>query len=314
MNVNKCFSTVVPASRLPFGPGESPALLPFVIIFFFMTLFAQAENLEKQIDARVKEFGATIVGIYFEDPEGDVFSKNSDEIFHAASTMKVPVMMEVFRKIEKGKLRLDQPVTVKNEFTSILDGSPYSLTPEEDTDTEIYKLIGQTLTLGQLVERMINRSSNLATNIVIELANAQDVMALMKEIGASGMTVLRGVEDIKAYEAGKNNTTSAKALAVCLKAILNSEYFSESSRLEMFKILLSQTSKVIAKGIDAERLGLKVASKDGWITEINHDAAIIQDAKGRNSILVILTKGVKEQERGDALVAALARDIWTTLK
>jgi beta-lactamase class A len=276
-------------------------------------MFAHAQNLENQIDARVKEYGASIVGIYFEDSEGDVYSRNSEEVFHAASTMKVPVMMEVFRKVEKGTLRPDQPITIKNQFASILDGSPYSLTPEEDSDTEIYKLIGQTLTLEQLVERMINRSSNLATNIVIELANAQDVMALMKQIGADGMTVLRGVEDIKAYEAGKNNTTSAKALGTCLKAILNPEYFSESSREEMFKILLSQTSKVIAGGLDADRNGLKVASKDGWITEINHDAAIIQDAKGQISILVILTKGVKEEERGEALVATLARDVWTAL-
>ena len=286
----------------------------FLLIFLSVAMFAHADNLENQIDARVKEYGATIVGIYFEDSEGNVYSRNSDEVFHAASTMKVPVMMEVFRKIEKGKLRLDQPITVKNQFASIFDGSPYSLTPEEDSDTEIYKLIGQTLTLGQLVERMINQSSNLATNIVIELANAQDVMELMKEIGANGMTVLRGVEDIKAYEAGKNNTTSAKALGVCLKAILNPKYFSESSRTEMFQILISQTSKVIAKGLDADRNGLKIASKDGWITEINHDAAIIQDGTGRNSILVILTKGVKEEERGEALVAALARDVWQSLK
>ncbi len=285
----------------------------FSIFFFLFSIVAHAGNLENQIADRMKEYGATIVGIYFEDPEGDVFSLNSDEIFHAASTMKVPVMMEIFRKIENGKLRLDQPVTVKNQFKSIIDGSLYSLTPEEDSDTEIYRMIGETRTLGQLVERMINQSSNLATNIVIQMADAQDVMAMMKEIGASGMTVLRGVEDIKAYDAGKNNTTSARALAICLKAILNPKYFSESSREEMFKILISQTSKKIAKGIQADQKSLKVASKDGWITEINHDAAIIQDANGKNSILVILTKGVKEEPRGTALVAALAGDIWTAL-
>jgi beta-lactamase class A len=255
-----------------------------------------------------------MVGIYFEYPDGDFYSLNSDHVFHAASTMKVPVMMEIFRKIEQGKLKLDQPVVVKNEFASIMDGSKYSLTPEEDTDTEIYQLIGQTLTLHQMVERMINQSSNLATNIVIQLANAQDVMALMKQIGADDMTVLRGVEDIKAYDAGKNNTTSARALAECLKAILNPEYFSESSRQEMFKILLSQHSKLIAEGINANAKGLKVASKDGWITEINHDAAIIQQPDGKNSILVILTKGVKQQEQGEKLVQTLANDIWSSLR
>ena len=285
----------------------------FFVCFLLLFAIAEAENVENKIAERMKEFGATEVGIYFEDPEGDVFSLNSDSIFHAASTMKAPVMMEIFRKVEQGKLKLDQPVIVKNEFVSIMDGSPFSLTPQDDSDTEIYKLIGSTLTLRQLVERMINQSSNLATNIVIQMANAKDVMALMTEIGANGMTVLRGVEDIKAYEAGKNNTTSARALAVCLKAILNSKLFSENSRQEMFKILLSQTSKTIAKGLQADQKGLKVASKDGWITEIHHDAAIIQDKDGKNTILVILTKGVKEEQRGEALVATLAADIWSTL-
>ncbi|MCI0603274.1 class A beta-lactamase-related serine hydrolase [bacterium] len=284
-----------------------------VCCFLLIFGMAQTASVETKIADRMKEFGATTVGIYFEDPEGDVFSLNSNEIFHAASTMKVPVMMEIFRKVEKGKLQLDQPVVVKNEFASIMDGSAYSLTPEEDSDTEIYKLISKTLTLRELVERMINQSSNLATNIVIQMANAKDVMALMKEIGADGMTVLRGVEDIKAYEAGKNNTTSARALAVCMKTILNSKLFSENSREEMFKILLSQTSKTIADGLQADQKGLKVASKDGWITEIHHDAAIIQDKNGKNTILVILTKGVKEEPRGEALVATLAADIWAAL-
>src|SRR5688572_5064125 len=139
--------------------------LSFYLLALLFALVSHAQNLENKIAERKKEYGATIVGIYFEDPEGDVYSQNSNEVFHAASTMKVPVMMQIFRKIEKGMLRLDQPVTVKNEFVSIMDGSAYSLTAEEDTDTEIYKLIGKTLTLGQLIERMINQSSNLATNI-----------------------------------------------------------------------------------------------------------------------------------------------------
>jgi beta-lactamase class A len=270
---------------------------------------APTTALKEQIATRMKEFGASSVAVYFESGENK-FSLNSDEIFHAASTMKVPVMMEIFRQVESGKLKLDQPIVVKNEFASIMDGSPFSLTAEEDTDTEIYKMIGQSLTLRELVERMINQSSNLSTNIVIQMAGPQNVMALMKEIGANDMTVLRGVEDLKAFDAGKNNTTSARALATCLKAILNSKLFSDSSRKQMFEILLSQHSKSIGKAIHAEEKGLKVASKDGWITEIHHDAAIIQEPSGKNTILVILTKGVKEEKRGEELVETLAADIW----
>ncbi len=291
--------------------------LPVALTFLFLLVFtfATGQNLdpEKKIQDRMKEYEATAVGIYYEDPDGKTFILNADEVFHAASTMKVPVMMEIFRKVDQDSMPLDLKIEVKNQFASIMDGSPFSLTQEEDSDTEIYKQIGQSKTLLELVERMINQSSNLATNIVIQYAGAENVMRLMKEIGADGMTVLRGVEDIKAYEAGRNNSTSARALAVCLKAILDPKAFSENSRNEMLRILLSQKFKTIGKGINADQNGWKVASKDGWITEIQHDAAIIQDAKGRNTILVILTRGVKEQPRAEAFVGALAADVWNAM-
>lgn len=283
----------------------------YVLMYAGLARTEDHHQLVAKIADRIKEFGAESVAIYYEGFDGKIFTHNPDDVYHAASTMKVPVMMEVFRQVEQGKLKLDQGIKVENRFRSIMDGSPYSLTVEDDSDTAIYQMIGKILELRELVERMINQSSNLSTNLVIQLVSASNVMNLMKEIGANDMTVLRGVEDIKAYEAGKNNTTSARALAICLKSILDPKRFQEASRDEMLKILLSQTSRGgIPAGIDPIQPGLKIACKDGWITEINHDSAIIQDREGRSAILVILTKGVKEEKRGVKLVATLAGDIW----
>jgi beta-lactamase class A len=258
-----------------------------------------------------EKYGAESIGIYFEQPDGKAFQKNADEIFHAASTMKVPVMMEVFEQIEAGKLKLGQQVTVKNQFSSIMDGSPYSLNVEDDSDPDLYKEIGKQLPLENLLNRMINSSSNLATNMIIEIVKAENVQKLMREIGAKDMTVLRGVEDTKAYEAGKNNRTSAHSLAICYKAILDPKRFSESSRNAMIEILRSQHSQAgIGAGVKAKERGLKVASKDGWITEINHDSAIIEDESGKRWILVIMTRGVKQEKDGWKLIAELANEIW----
>jgi beta-lactamase class A len=258
-----------------------------------------------------EKYGAESIGIYFEQHDGKVFEQNADEIFHAASTMKVPVMMEVFKQIEAGKLNLDQQVTVKNQFSSIMDGSPYSLTQEDDSDADLYKEIGKQLPLKNLVDRMINSSSNLATNIIIEMVKAENVQKLMKEIGAKDMTVLRGVEDIKAYEAGKNNRTSARSLAICYKTILDPKLFKEASRNAMIEILRSQHSQDgIGAGVKAKQRGLKVASKDGWITEINHDSGIIEDENGKRWIMVIMTRGVKEEKDGWKLIAELANETW----
>jgi beta-lactamase class A len=260
-----------------------------------------------------EKYGAQSIGIYFEQPDGKIFEKNADEIFHAASTMKVPVMMEVFKQIEAGKLKLDQQVTVKNQFASIIDGSPYSLNIEDDSDPDLYKEIGKQLPLQNLLNRMINSSSNLATNMIIEIVKAENVQKLMQDIGAKDMTVLRGVEDTKAYEAGKNNRTSARSLSTCYKAILNPKFFKESSRNAMIEILRSQHSQAgIGAGVKAKERGLKVASKDGWITEINHDSAIIEDENGKRWIMVIMTRGVKEEKDGWKLIAELANDIWNS--
>lgn len=249
--------------------------------------------------------------MYYEAPDGAVFTYNPDVVMHAASTMKVPVMMEVFHQAEAGKLALDQKVLVKNEFASIMDGSPFALTREEDSDQELYAHAGQEVTLRALLERMINSSSNLATNLIIQIADPKNVMNLMKQLGVKDMNVLRGVEDIKAFDAGRNNTTSARALAQCLKAILDSKVFRPDSRKQMFDILLSQKFKEIGNAVLKSNPHLKIASKDGYITEIHHDAAIIQDARGNNTILVILTRGVKDDKAGEEMVGVLASDVWT---
>jgi beta-lactamase class A len=260
----------------------------------------------------MKEFGAESVGIYFEDFNGKVFTYNADEIFHAASTMKVPVMMEVFRQLEQGKLKLDQQVLVKNEFKSIIDGSSYQLSKDDDSDAEVYTHVGQSLPLNELMQHMINQSSNLANNLIIGIVTPEKVRELMHEIGADDMHVLRGVEDQKAYDAGKNNTTSARALATCFKAIMNPKYFQESSRKQMLAILLSQHDRdAVPAGVLSVDPKLKIANKDGWIDGINHDGGIIQDDQGHTAYLVILTRGVKEEKQGWKFIASLASLLWS---
>ncbi|PWT91676.1 MAG: serine hydrolase [Acidobacteria bacterium] len=270
-----------------------------------------SEDLQQKIEQRIKEFGAESVGIYYEKPDGSIFTHNADAIYHAASTMKVPVMMEVFREVETGELSLDQKMKIMNEFTSIVDGSKFSVDPKEDSDAELYNWIGKEKPLRELLERMITRSSNLATDLIIGLVTPEKVRALMTKIGAKDMYVLRGVEDIKAYQAGKINTTSAHSLAICMKELMDPKLFSESSRNEMFEILTHQEfRKGIPKGIHSDEHHLIIANKTGDLTEINHDAAIIRDSKGATSILVILTRGVKDDAKGKELIAVLAGDIW----
>jgi beta-lactamase class A len=249
----------------------------------------------------------TIAVAYYDVDTGASLLRNEREVFHAASTMKVPVMLGVFEALTRGELRLDQPVAVKNEFVSILDGSHYALEAREDSDPTLYDSAGKSLPLEELMRRMIVRSSNLATNLVIEMIGAPRVMALMRQIGANDIKVLRGVEDDKAYHAGMNNTTTAYDLMLIFRALAEKRVISADASDRMIDILLGQElNDGIPAGLSP---GTRVAHKTGSITEISHDAGLVLEPDGSRYVLVVLTRGFKKDEDADRTIASIARAV-----
>ncbi|HEY7181343.1 MAG TPA: serine hydrolase, partial [Blastocatellia bacterium] len=150
------------------------------------------DKAKTEVEKLIAASGAEQVGVAVYDPETkQTLFVNERASFHAASTMKLPVMMEVFRRADQKKIPLNEPVEVKNKFYSIIDGSEYRLNKEDDSDQEIYGRIGQMMPVITLVDRMITWSSNLATNLLIEKVKAETVTELMRELGAKDIQVLR---------------------------------------------------------------------------------------------------------------------------
>lgn len=189
--------------------------LTCLMLFAFPFQHVQAQKitpkkLQKQIKKELIRSPGTFA-VAFRDLTGqkkDILI-NAREAFHAASTMKTPVLLEVYKQAAKGKFKLTDSLIVKNEFKSIVDGSPYSLNPEDDSEFDLYHKIGQPESIYDLCYKMIILSSNLATNIIMELVDAKKVTQTMRDLGAMDIQVRRGVEDIKAFEMGLNNTTTA---------------------------------------------------------------------------------------------------------
>lgn len=268
------------------------------------------DSLGARITARVAATPGAVVAVAFRDlgGSGELFV-NADESFHAASTMKVPVMIEAFRQIDARRLRLDQGILLVNQFGSIVDGSPYSLDPADDSDSSLYKRVGERVSVHELLDRMITRSSNLATNAVVALVGAERANATARTLGARRMSVLRGVEDTKAYEAGRNNTTTARDLAALLVALERGEAASPVSSDSMRSILLRQEfNDRIPAGLPP---GTRVAHKTGEITAVAHDAAIIYPPGNRAPyILVVLTRGIRDGKVSAALAADVSRLVY----
>lgn len=274
-----------------------------------MTHPATDDSLRARIERRIAEVAGATAGVAFRDlSRNDTLYIGADERFHAASTMKVPVMIELFRRLERGQISLSQSITLKNEFSSIVDGTPYSLDASDDSDSLVYRWIGTAVSIHDLLEHMITRSSNLATNTLIGLVGAAKANATAHELGAKDIQVLRGVEDDKAYAAGMNNTTTARDLAVLMAAIETGKAASPASTDSMRAVLSRQEfNDEIPAGLPP---GTRVAHKTGQITGHLHDAAIVYPQGRGPYVLVVLTRGILDEKVARSLIADISRLVY----
>jgi beta-lactamase class A len=251
------------------------------------------------------------LGISFYDAESTIqWSYNADFYFHAASTMKLAVLLGVFRQVDRGEISLEAPVHVRNRFTSIVNQEPFMLDLGRDADPDVYGHLGKTLSVRELAYWMITKSSNLATNLLVDVIGISTIQQALDELEIDGIKVLRGVEDQSAFNAGLNNEVTANGLLKLLRLIADGKAYSQSACDEMLKIMLDQQYR---SGIPA---GLpkaaRVAHKTGNISTVHHDAGIVYLDGRKPYVLVILTQFTPEQGRGTA-VADVSRDIFNTL-
>src|SRR5438552_13455715 len=286
------------------------ALLSLALILLQTPTPAPAPDvsLKARVQARIAQTPARAVGLYYRDlATGDSLTVGSDLRFHAASTMKLAVMIQLFRDRDAALLSLDDSVTITNTFRSIVDSSPYQLDVTDDSDSSLYKRLGQRASIRQLIELMETVSSNLATNLLIAKVDAKRANATAHALGADSILVLRGVEDGKAYRAGLNNTTTARDLGMLLAAIANGTAASARSCRDMLAILGRQHfNEGIPAGLPA---GTRIYHKTGWIGQVvYHDAAFVEPPPpggGRGYVLVVLTGGIQKDDNAHAL----ARDV-----
>jgi len=283
-----------------------------MIVLAAAALLTIAQNRDSTLDriqARIQQEPGAQVGLaYIDLASPDTLFLNADTSFHAASTMKVPVMIELFRRASTGSFAMDQGLMIVNSFASIVDGSPYALDPNSDSDTTLYHRVGTRVPVDTLLRLMITRSSNFATNTLIALVGADQVNLAMRGLGAQRIQVLRGVEDNKAFDKGLNNTTTARDLATILRAIESGQAGSSGATREMREILLAQEfNEKIPAGLPP---GIRVAHKTGEITAHSHDAAIVYPPGRAPYVLVVLTRGIQDGAKSSKLIADISSIVY----
>jgi beta-lactamase class A len=239
---------------------------------------------------------------------GETLFINEKENFHAASTMKTPVMIELYKQANHGHFNLSDSILIKDEFYSIVDSSRYKMDIGEDSEAKLYDLVGKKLPISELNYEMITKSSNLATNILIDLVDAKKVTKTMRDLGAPDIKVLRGVEDIKAFEKGLSNSTTAYDLLVIFEKLAKGEAVNAVSSESMLKVLRKQYfNDIIPVYLPDD---VTVAHKTGSITGVHHDSGLITLPDGTQYVLVLLSKELSDFDQGTETLARVSKMIY----
>ena len=260
-----------------------------------------------ELQARFAELeakaGAASMAVSIADLEtGAEFQYHADRWFHAASTIKVAILVGVFGAIFRGELLPQSRVHVRNRFLSAFDGSPYRVRLDRDANPDVHREVGRTLRVSELADAMITTSSNLATNLLLDLVGLDVLQRTIEGFGLEGIDLRRGVEDEKAFEHGINNRITANGLVGMLRLIGDERAFSPALSRRMVDILLGQQfNRGIPAGLPR---GARVAHKTGEISTIAHDAGLVYLPGRKPYAVAVLTEWEPSVTGRSATIAA----------
>jgi beta-lactamase class A len=270
-----------------------------------------SNGLHGELEALALRNKARAIGVALHDLEtGFRFSLRGDRWFHAASTIKVAVLLAIFRASDEGRFRLDDSLHVRNRFFSAADGSVFHLSQDRDATPELYATIGRTTKISALAHAMICGSSNLATNLLLDFVGVEYARTILREADVDGVELRRGVEDHNAHEHAINNDATADGLLSLLSAI-RGDFLTPESKREVIRILLEQRfNSMIPAGLPPHAT---VAHKTGEISTACHDIGIVYLPEREPYIIAILTEFDPDTEGRRETIAAISKAIYRSL-
>ncbi len=271
--------------------------------------------MDDALETRMAEIAAALPdgvvgGAVYDYLSGFSWSREGGRWFHAASTIKVAILAAVFDAVDTGRLSLENRVAVRNRFLSAADGEPFRVPASRDADAEVHASIGKTMRVAQLAHHMIVTSSNLATNLLLDVVGIQEARRALAVRGIGlqhGIDLQRGVEDDRAFEAGCSNRVTPSGLVALLRVIRDGVRFAESSSHSMIDILFDQRfAGAIGPGLpDAIRPVARVAHKTGDISTASHDAGLVYlPGRPPYAVALLAESSGDPPARTNALIAA----------
>lgn len=209
----------------------------------------------------VKKLKGTL-GVYYKNlSSGAVLSYNGDKRIISASVIKLPILAEAFRQLEKGRISVNDTIILREE-----DKMP-------SCGALSHMHSGLEVTIGDLCRLMIVLSDNTATNMLIKRLGFDSINGYMQELGLKNTVLGRLLFDMEADKRGARNVVSAEDIGKLLELLWQGKLVSPDASRQMLDILKRQqlNHKLPAK------LGreIEIAHKTGEDSGITHDVGII---------------------------------------
>lgn len=275
-----------------------------------------AARLQETVEEIAARAGAEAVAVaVWDQASATSWSYYGDRWFHAASTIKVAVLVGLYAAVEAGRFRLDDRLHVRNRFLSVHDGLAFGIAASRDADAEIHAATGKLLRLRRLAESMIATSSNLATNLLLDLVGIEAARRAVAELGVAGVELARGVEDEAAHAAGIDNRVTAEGLVGVFRRIEEGRAVSEEASAAMLEALHKQAFRSgIPAGLpDAARSDARFAHKTGETSTVSHDAGLVYLPDRPPYAVAILTQWAGEGGARRETVARLSQAVYRHL-
>ena len=252
--------------------------------------------------ARIREYDAGMKGVLgvaaIDATSGRVFVYNGEAPFPTASSIKIPIMIELFRAASRGKFKMTDPVTVTEK--EAVGGSGH-------LGAEL-KNGPRTMSVIALITLMIRDSDNTATNRAIAMAGMDRVNALVDELGFRTIRLRRIMMDSAAAQRSDENTASPLEMARLLEMLNAGKLAGAAETKQMINVL-----KLVKAGMRrAVPETVEIASKPGGIPGVECEAGIVY-LPGRPFIVSVFSTFIEDGKTPVTDVTRIVYDYFSTL-
>ena len=230
---------------------------------------------------------------------GRVFTYNGDAVFPTASSIKIPIMIRVFRDVHEGRLSFDQKFTLGPKDNAGGSGGPLQKALDKGPVT---------ISVHELVENMIEYSDNSATNKLIDLAGMDGVNALIRELGFKQTRLRRKMMDTAAAARGDENVATPLEMAGILRLIYDGKAADAASCRQMLEIM-KQVDAYMRPVIPGN---IAVASKPGDLDGVRTETGLVYLPK-RPFIVSVMSAYLDDRVNPVGPVTAIVFDHFNKL-